>query len=90
MLKERNGKYLKKEIGNVKRKKYKIFKEGNRKCWKREIGNVKREKSSCKSVATGDTIATFGDTLSPVSVAATSWKFPKFATYIIILVFFFV
>ena len=41
------------------------------------MGNVKREKSSCKSAATGDTIATFSDTLSPVSVAATSWEFPE-------------
>ena len=63
--------------GNVKREKYEILKERNIKCLKGEMGNVKREKSSCKSAATGDTIATFSDTLSPVSVAATSWEFPE-------------
>ena len=90
ILKERNIKCWKREIknikrekykmckgGNVKREKYEILKERNIKCLKGEMGNVNREKSSCKSAATGDTIATFSDTLSPVSVAATSWEFPE-------------
>ena len=36
-----------------------------------------------KSVESGDSSATFGDTLSP---GTTSWKFTKFATFIFLLV----